>query len=101
MITLVDNGGVCTKFAYPERRSTTNDNFDILYNLEDYTSSTAANHQDKVGVSRNTGFVSFTHQGTDVPDIVSKLAFLHEIGHSLGSPVSLFLPINLYVPTFT
>ena len=69
-----------------------------MNNLEDFvidTSSTAINdNQHNEGVSRNTGFVSFSHQGSDVPDIVSKLAFLHEIGHSLGSPVGFFLRIK-------
>ena len=69
-----------------------NTDFSTLNNLEDdisakYIDEITANPSED-GLSRNTGFVTFSHQGTIVPEIVSKLSFLHEIGHSLGSPVS-------------
>jgi len=57
----VDEGGVCSKFS------------------PDPTSPTG-------GRSRNIGFVSFSNQGRPLPDQVTKLIFIHEIGHSLGSP---------------
>jgi hypothetical protein len=87
----VDYGGACTKYTFPERNlledknwSTSNilEDFDALNNLEDNAVDLLVGK-----LSRNTGLITFTHQGTDVPDIVSKLSFLHEIGHSLGSPV--------------
>ena len=67
-----------------------------MNNLEDdisakYIDEITANPSED-GLSRNTGFVTFSHQGTIVPEIVSKLSFLHEIGHSLGSPVSKISP---------
>ena len=92
----VDYGGVCAKFAFPEKRSSIKTDFAILNNLEDDVSSKyseeIASNPSEDGLSRNTGFVTFTHQGTSVPDIVSKLSLLHEIGHSLGSPVRFSLP---------
>ena len=92
-ILSVDYGGVCTKFAVPETiLRALNTDFSTLNNLEDditakYIDEITANPSED-GLSRNTGFVTFSHQGTIVPEIVSKLSFLHEIGHSLGSPVS-------------
>ena len=62
-LILVDEGGVCSKFS------------------PDPTSPTG-------GRSRNIGFVSFSNEGRPLPEQVTKLIFIHEIGHSLGSPVS-------------
>ena len=97
-ILSVDYGGVCTKFAVPETiLRDINTDFTTLNNLEDdvsakYIDEITSNPSEE-GISRNTGFVTFSHQGTVVPEIVSKLSFLHEIGHSLGSPVSIiFIP---------
>lgn len=50
--------------------------------------------------SLNSGFVAFTHGGGFLPEIVTKFAFAHEIGHSFGSPVrtdvrSVFLLMHL------
>eukprot|EP00095_Tigriopus_kingsejongensis_P011835 maker-scaffold412_size179788-snap-gene-0.23 protein:Tk11835 transcript:maker-scaffold412_size179788-snap-gene-0.23-mRNA-1 annotation:"adam 10" len=33
----------------------------------------------------NTGLLTFTHNNVQVPEIISKFAFAHEIGHSFGS----------------
>ena len=38
--------------------------------------------------SHNTGVVNFAYHLKELPPSVSKLAFVHEIGHSFGSPVS-------------
>ena len=90
----MDDGGVCTRFVYPEDKLSLGVDDGDSYLLEDDISDTAPHDIEKVGLSRNTGFVSFTHQGNDVPAIVSKLAFVHEIGHSLGSPVKIQLKVN-------
>ena len=75
--------------------------FDILNNLED---DAMQKHSDEMSstksedrLSRNTGIVTFTHQGTNVPDIVSKLSLLHEIGHSLGSPVTYMIYFDIMI----
>ena len=78
--------------------------FDILNNLED---DAMQKHSDEMSsaksedrLSRNTGIITFTHQGTNVPDIVSKLSLLHEIGHSLGSPVTYMIYFNIMLRIF-
>ena len=38
--------------------------------------------------SHNTGVVNFAYNNRELPSQVAKLALVHEIGHSLGSPVS-------------
>ena len=92
---IVDYGGVCSKFAGLQRSTITDLDFDILNNIDDDVTlsgvgKSSPTNQPTDLLSRNTGFITFSHQGQDVPDIVSKLSLLHEIGHSLGSPV-LFL----------
>ena len=71
-----------------------------MNNLEDDVSAKyideITSNPSEDGISRNTGFVTFSHQGTVVPEIVSKLSFLHEIGHSLGSPVSIIFNNYLF-----
>ena len=90
----MDEGGVCARFVYPEDALSFGSDDGASYLLEDDISDTVPQNIEKVGLSRNTGFISFTHQGNDVPAIVSKLAFVHEIGHSLGSPVKIQLKDN-------
>ena len=38
--------------------------------------------------SHNTGVINFAYNNRELPSQVAKLALAHEIGHSLGSPVS-------------
>ena len=98
---IVDYGGVCSKFAGLQRSTITDLDFDILNNIDDDVTlsgvgKSSPTNQPTDLLSRNTGFITFSHQGQDVPDIVSKLSLLHEIGHSLGSPV-LFLLLSLFM----
>jgi len=60
-----DEGGVCAKFH-------------DVKNGEDPKSSEWQSH--------NTGVVNFAYHLKELPTSVSKLAFVHEIGHSFGSP---------------
>ena len=97
---IVDYGGVCSKFAGLQRSTITDLDFDILNNIDDDVTLSGVGKNSPTNqptdlLSRNTGFITFSHQGQDVPDIVSKLSLLHEIGHSLGSPV-LFLLLSLF-----
>ena len=41
-----------------------------------------------IAKSANTGLVSFTVYNRVVSSVVSHLTFAHELGHSMGSPVS-------------
>jgi hypothetical protein len=41
--------------------------------------------------SHNTGVVNFAYNHRELPDTLAKLAFSHEIGHSLGSPVRIWI----------
>ena len=91
ILLLVDEGGVCSRFVYPEDALSLGSDGGTTYLLEDDISDAVPQNIENTGLSRNTGFISFTHQGNDVPAIVSKLAFVHEIGHSLGSPVKILL----------
>ena len=98
---IVDYGGVCSKFAGLQRSTITDLDFDILNNIDDDVTLSGVGKSSPTNkptdlLSRNTGFITFSHQGQDVPDIVSKLSLLHEIGHSLGSPV-LFLIFGILV----
>ena len=68
-----DEGGVCTRFIFPKDP------------LRDPQKSERQTDNDK-GQSRNTGFVTFKSNNKDLPDQLTNLVFLHEIGHSLGSP---------------
>ena len=38
--------------------------------------------------SHNTGVLNLAHNYRELPENVAKLAFVHEIGHSMGSKVS-------------
>ena len=38
--------------------------------------------------SLNTGVVTLQNYGSTVPALISHITFAHELGHSLGSPVS-------------
>ena len=97
---IVDYGGVCSKFAGLQRSTITDLDFDILNNIDDDVTlsgvgKSSPTNQPTDLLSRNTGFITFSHQGQGVPDIVSKLSLLHEIGHSLGSPVSFLIFVLL------
>ena len=67
----VDEGGVCAKFHEVQQTNET---------------------KEKEWRSHNTGVVNFAYNNNELPSQVVKLAFMHEIGHSLGSPVS--NPVN-------
>ena len=66
-ILTVDEGGVCAKFHEVQQTNET---------------------KEKEWRSHNTGVVNFAYNNNELPSQVVKLAFMHEIGHSLGSPVS-------------
>ena len=61
----VNEGGVCSK----------------LHSVKD------AETGQKSWRSHNTGVVNFAYNQRELPEILAKLAFVHELGHSLGSPV--------------
>jgi len=62
---IVDEGGVCAKFHEVQQTNET---------------------KKKEWRSHNTGVVNFAYNNNELPSQVVKLAFMHEIGHSLGSP---------------
>ena len=64
----VDEGGLCARFH--EVQSEEKD---------------SPNHWQ----SHNTGVVNFAYSKRELPREIAKLALAHEIGHSLGSPVSI------------
>ena len=81
----MDQGGACTRFVLPGATSQSDIFFDTLE--DDNPENLILTNDDEGsgdGLSRNTGFVSFTHQGTDVPDLVSKLAL--DVSCTAGSP---------------
>lgn len=80
-----DEGGVCSRFT--EKSGVVNSDLEDNeggWEIEDL--GTQIETVNGTSQSRNTGLVSFKYNSGRVPDFVSKLAFLHEIGHSLGSP---------------
>jgi len=105
ILVLADEGGVCSHFV--EGYNIQPDNFEddsLMPKLERYTNASSK----AISQSRNTGLVrvicnycfwfqcttmifrkkvSLKYNGEMIPEYVSKLVFLHEIGHSLGSGV--------------
>ena len=57
--------------------------------LSDYGGGVCDNFRtvDGQNKSLNTGVVTFTHNGMRLPEEVTQFAFVHELGHSYGSPV--------------
>ena len=74
-ILTVDEGGVCAKFHEVQQTNET---------------------KEKEWRSHNTGVVNFAYNNNELPSQVVKLAFMHEIGHSLGSPVSNPPPFSVH-----